>query len=285
MISHVVDEPLRTMRDVTARGVRMRVIEAGEGQGPPLVLIHGFLSTHLEFDDTIERFARYFHVIAPDLPGSGDSEKPSPTRYSYGVDAFGEAIADLISAYGLGRAFVVGHGLGGAVGLTVTALHPELVNRLVLVAPLCYPFAARAMFRGPLTPVFGSVIFKQFFGWRAFRAYFREWVYPPHVALPPQVEENFEAFNSPSGRESAHAVLQSMLDTRPTVARITRIRRPTLVTWGRQDRVVPPHHALKLAREIPDARLELFDTGHAPHAERPDDFVQVVRHFCEGKRG
>jgi len=273
------------MRDVTARGVRMRVIEAGEGQGPPLVLVHGFLSTHLEFDELIERLAHHFHVIVPDLPGSGDSEKPSPARYVYGVETFAETVADLISAYGIGRAFVAGHGLGGAVGITLAALHPELVNRLVLVAPLCYPFAARAIFRGPLMPIVGSVVFKQFFGWRAFRTYFREWVYPPEFPLPEQIAANFEAFNSPSGRESAYAVLESMLDTRPTVARITRIRRPTLVTWGREDRVFPAHHALKLAREIPGARLELFDAGHAPHVERPDDFALVLRQFCEGRRG
>jgi len=273
------------MRDVTARGVRMRVVEAGEGQGPPLVLVHGFLSTHLDFDDVIDQFSLHFHVIAPDLPGSGDSEKPSPARYAYGVESFAEAVADLISAYGLGRAFVLGHGLGGAVGITLAALHPELVNRLILVAPLCYPFAARTVFRVPLLPMVGSVAFKQFFGKRAFRSHFRNWVYSEGFGLPEQVDHNFEAFNSPSGRESAHAVLQSMLDTRPTVARITRIRRPTLVTWGREDRMFPAHHALKLAREIPDARLELFDTGHAPHAERPEDFVSIVRQFCEGKRG
>lgn len=273
------------MRDVTARGVRMRVVEAGEGQGPALFLVHGFLSTHLEFDEVIDRFAAHFHVIAPDLPGSGDSEKPSPTRYPYGVESFAEAVADLISAYGRGRAFVVGHGLGGAVAITLAAHHPELVNRLVLVAPLCYPFAARSVFRVPLLPLVGSVAFKQFFGRRAFRNHFKEWVYSPEFGVPETVDDNFEAFNSPSGRESAYAILQSMLDTRPTVARITRVRRPTLVTWGREDRIFPAQHALKLAREIPDARLELFDTGHAPHAEVPEDFVHVVRQFCEGKRG
>jgi len=273
------------MRDVTARGVRMRVVEAGEGQGPPLVLVHGFLSTHLEFDSVIDLLAQHFHVIAPDLPGSGDSEKPSPNRYPYGVESFAEAIADLISAYGLGRAFVLGHGLGGAVGITLAALHPELVQRLILVAPLCYPFSAKTVFKLPLLPMFGSVYFKQFFGVRAFRAHFRRWVFSPEFPVPAEVEQNFQAFNSPAGRESAYALLGAILDTRPTVARVTRIRRPTLVTWGREDRMFPAHHALRLVREIPDARLELFDTGHAPHSERPSEFARVVRHYCEGKRG
>ncbi len=263
----------------------MRVVEAGEGQGPLLILVHGFLSTHLEFEDVIDQFAPHFHVIVPDLPGSGDSEKPSPTRYVYGVEAFAEAIADLISAYGMGRAVVVGHGLGGGVALTLAALHPELVTRLILIAPLCYSFSAKTIFGLPLMPLFGGVLFKQFFGLRAFRKHFRQWVYSPEFTLPLEVDQNYGAFNSPSGRESAYAVLRSMLDVRATTARITRIRRPTLVTWGRDDRMFPAHHALKLVREIPDARLELFDTGHAPHTERPAEFALVVREYCDGKRG
>jgi pimeloyl-ACP methyl ester carboxylesterase len=276
----------RSMRDVTARGVRMRVVEAGEGRGPPLVLVHGFLATHLEFDDVIDRLAQSFHVIAPDLPGFGASEKPSPARYAYGVEAFAEAIADLIAAYGSGRAFVIGHALGGAVAITLAAHHGELVNRLVLVDPLCYPVPPVQSFRLPLLPVVGGVLFKQLFGRRNFRSYFRDEVFSPGADVPyHRIDRFYEAFNSPSARESAYAVLRAMLDTRPVVARVTRIRRPTLVTWGRDDKVYPPHHALKLAREIPDARLELFDAGHAPHAERPDDFALVVRQFCEGKRG
>ncbi len=278
--------PPRALRDVTARGVRMRVIEAGEGQGPPIVLIHGFWATHLEFDDVIDLLAKGFHVIAPDLPGFGDSEKPNPARYPYSVEAFAEAVADLIAAYGLGRAFVVGHALGGAVGITLAAHHAELVNRLVLVDPLCYPVSHSASFRLSLLPVVGGVLFKQLYGRRAFRGYFKDEVFSPQADVPhARIERFYQAFNTPSARESAYAVLRAMLDTRAVVARVTRIRRPTLVTWGREDRIFPAHHALRLVREVPDARLELFDAGHAPHAERPEEFALVVQQFCEGKRG
>jgi pimeloyl-ACP methyl ester carboxylesterase len=277
---------MRAARDVTARGVRMRVVEAGEGRGPPLVLVHGFWATHLDFDDVIDRLATRFHVIVPDLPGFGDSEKPSPARYPYGVETFAEAVADLIAAYGLGRAFVVGHALGGAIGITLAAHHPELVNRLVLVDALCYPTPLGGTLRAALWPFAGGFLFKQLFGRRRFRRYYKDEVFSKHADVPWwRVERFYEAFNTPPARESAYAVLRGMLDTRSTVARVTRIRRPTLVVWGREDRVYPAHHALKLVREVPDARLELFDAGHAPHAERPEEFALCVRQFCEGKRG
>jgi pimeloyl-ACP methyl ester carboxylesterase len=278
--------PERGSRDVTARGIRMRVLSAGEPSAPPLVLVHDFLSSHLEFDDVIDPLAERFHVVSPDLPGFGESEKPSPTRYAYGVEAFTEAVADLMAAYGLGRSCVVGHGLGGAVGLTLAAHHAELVRRLVLVGPLCYTVALRERMRVPLLPIVGRVLFKQLWGRRRFRAFYRDDVFSEASDLPlARIDRLYDCFNSPSARESAYAVLESMLDTRPVVARVSRVRQPTLVVWGRDDRLMPASAALKLGRELEDARLELFDAGHAPHQERPAEFVGVVREFCEGGRG
>ena len=101
------------VRDVTARGIRIRVLEAGDERAPALVLVHGLFASHRSFEDVIESLGERFHVIAPDLPGFGESEKPSPTRYAYGVEAHAESVADLIAAFGVGRASVLGHAMGG----------------------------------------------------------------------------------------------------------------------------------------------------------------------------
>ena len=90
------DSPVEhVVRDITARGVRMRVLEAG--QGSPLILIHGFLVSHREYEDIIDPLARRFRVIAPDLPGFGESEKPSPTRRPDGF-ASGAIVARVVRA-------------------------------------------------------------------------------------------------------------------------------------------------------------------------------------------
>ncbi len=194
----------RRERDVTVRGVRVRAIEAGSPDAPPLVLVHGFLVNHSEFDDILPALAERYHVIAPDLPGFGDSEKPSPSRYAYGIDVFAEAIADLLAAFGVGRARVIGHSMGGAIALTVAALHAELVDRLVLVDPLTYPFPLSVKARIPLLPVVGGIVFKQLYGRSLFRAYFRDDVFSKDATLPmSRIDAAYDKFNGPSARESA----------------------------------------------------------------------------------
>jgi len=280
---HPEPKAQRVLRDVNARGVRMRVLEAGAG--PALLLVHGFLSSHRSFDDVIDALSARFHVIAPDLPGFGESEKPSPTRYTYGIEAFAESMADLIAAFGVGRASVIGHAMGGAVALTLAAEHPELVTRLVVEDALCYPFPLRPRARLPLLPILGGVIFKQLYGRGTFRSYFREEVFRPGVPLPlERVDQHYDFFNAPAARESAYAVLRSLLDTRPIVARITRIATPTLVVWGRDDRIFPAYAAQRLARELPSSKLAIMDAAHAPHEERPAEFAALAMQFLEGKR-
>jgi pimeloyl-ACP methyl ester carboxylesterase len=271
----------RVTRDVTARGVRMRVVEAGSG--PPVVLIHDILVSHLEFEGVIEPLAARLRVLAPDLPGFGESEKPSPSRYAYGIESFAEAMVDMIAGLGLGRVSVVGHSMGGAVAITLAAEHPELVERLVLVDALSHPF--RLDFKSRLTtaPIVGSLLFKQLYGRGAFRRFFRENVFTAGFSLPlERIDRYYDLFNTPAARESAHAVLQSIRDTRPVVARVTRITAPTLVVWGRRDRLSPPVFGQRLAREIAGARFDVLDTGHAPNEERPDQLADSMLRFFSG---
>jgi pimeloyl-ACP methyl ester carboxylesterase len=273
------------IRDVTARGVRTRVLEAGSPQSPALVLVHGLFTSHRAFEDIVEDLGERFHVIAPDLPGFGESEKPSPAGYAYGIEAFAESVADLIAAFGVGRASVLGHAMGGAVALTLAAEHPELVQRLVLEDTLCYPYVQSFKARLPLVPVIGGVIFKQLYGRAIFRALFRDEIYGPGFDPPlERLDWHYDMFNSPGARESAHAVMRATLDTRAVVARLSRIVAPTLVVWGRDDRLFPVAGAHRLIREIPGAKLEIMDAGHAPHEERPRELNELLIEFLEGKR-
>jgi pimeloyl-ACP methyl ester carboxylesterase len=275
----------RVVRDITARGVRTRVLEAGQGNGPPLVLIHSFLTSHREFDDIIDPLAERFHVIAPDLPGFGESEKPNPARYAYGIETFAEAIADLIAAFGVGRASIIGHAMGGAVGLTLAAVHAELVQRLILVDALCYPYPRSFKARLPLMPVIGGIVFKQLYGRALFRAYFRDDVFGPGAQVPlSRVDAHYDLFNAPAARESAHAVMHAVLDTRAVIARVSRVTTPTLVVWGRDDRLYPAALAPRFIREMNGAKLEIMDSGHSPHEERPREFVAIATQFLEGRR-
>jgi pimeloyl-ACP methyl ester carboxylesterase len=268
----------RITRDVTARGIRMRVVEAGVG--PPVVLIHDFLVNHLEFENVLAPLAARFRVLAPDLPGFGESEKPSPARYAYGIESFAEALVDMIAGLELGRVSLVGHSLGGAAAITLAAEHPELVEKLVLVDAMSYPFLLDFRSRLPLMPFLGGLIFKQMYGRGGFRRHFRDNVFSPGFTLPlDKIDRYYDQFNTPAARESAHAVLQASRDTRSIVARIPRITAPTLVVWGRSDRMFPASFGQRLAREIAGARFDVLDAGHSPNEECPDAFVHSVSRF------
>ena len=270
-------------RDVTASGVRLRVSE--EGGGPPVVLLHGLFVDHSCWADVSTTLSESFRLIAPDLPGFGDSEKPPASRFPYGVDAFAEAIADMYAGLGIGRAAVVGHGLGGAVALTLAARHPELVRRLVLIGALCYDTPPDFERRVARLPFVGGLFFKQLWGKSAFRSYLRDTMFsvPAHVPHA-RLEHYYALFNSPEGRGSALATLRSTVDTRPIVAHTTRIQTPTLVIWGRHDKLYPAGLGQRLAREIRGAGFEVLDAGHAVHEEQPARVAGILSQFLRAER-
>jgi len=268
--------PAPFVRDVSIRGVRVRYLEAGFG--PPVILVHGYLASHTAWDSVFAPLTARFRVIAPDLPGFGDSEKPPPGRYGYTALAFAESLVDLIAALDVHRATVIGQRMGATVALTMSVLYPDLVERLVLVSPDLYPRKAAPWQRAAVAPVVGALLFKQVAGLRLFLRYFDPWTAP---ALPVSARtlDWLDAFSAPAAREAAYATLVSMPDTRSLLARLARASVPALVCAGGRDDPTRLAHARRLSRELPQGRLELFDTGCAPEEDRPDDFARRVTAF------
>ena len=118
-------------RIVGTRRARLSTIEAGSG--PPIVALHGLGATKGSFLPTVAALSSCYRVIAADLPGFGDSDKPIGA--SYDPRFFARAVIDLLDALELDRAHLIGNSLGGRVALEVGLLHPDRVDRLVLLAP------------------------------------------------------------------------------------------------------------------------------------------------------
>ena len=270
-------------RDVKAGGVRLRLLDTGAGS--PVLLIHGLFADHSTWTPIVEELSQDFRLIAPDLPGFGESEKPPAKRFPYGIDAFVECIADLYAALGVGPATVVGHGLGGAVALSLATRHAELVSRLVLIDAQCYPARLDLEWRLALLPVVGTFVVRQLLGRTAFRAFYRDKLLAPRsgVALK-RIDHYYARFSLPPARESALATLRATQDTRSLVAQTGRVQMPTLVIWGRHDRMYPAGFGQRLAREIRGAGFELIDSGHCPHEERPKEVAAAISRFLRAER-
>ncbi|HVY32511.1 MAG TPA: alpha/beta hydrolase [Polyangiaceae bacterium] len=277
-------DDLGTTRDVAASGVRLRVVE--RGQGHKLVLLHGLFMDHSTWNAVAAELTDEYALVIPDLPGCGESEKPTPARFAYDVNAFTNAIADMYAALSLGRATVIGHGLGGAIALTLAARHPELVSELVVVDPIAEN--ARPWLYGRLAhfPLAGSLVFKQLLGRSLFGAYFRKlFLADPSAISSERLDAYYQAWSAPAARGSTLATLRATVDTRPVAAQTSRIQTPTLVLWGHRDRLLPSSVGQRLAREIRGARFELLDAGHAPQEERPRELAEAVRRFLREARG
>lgn len=273
-------------QDVSSGVVRLRTTEWRTDQTrdeqPAILMLPGALSPRLSFRKVAQGLAPHMRAIAVDFPGFGDSEKPSAQRYAYGVVAFAEAIADLFGGLGLSRAHLLGHGLGGAVALRLAASRPELVKRLALIAPLAHPARSPLQLRPLLAPVVGGLLFRQLAGKSLYSRIYREYVNPKIEAK--DLERYYEALSSPASRAALLATLRDAQDSRPVIADCRRVRAPSLLIWGRNDRLFPIEHGRYLSREMPHAGLEILTSCHAPHEEAPDETARVLLDFFGGKR-
>ena len=118
----------------TREGVRLAVLDRGEGD-PPLLFLHGWCCDHRYFAPQIEHFARRHRVIAPDQRGFGASDRPAG---EYAIETFADDAAWLCRELGLRRPVVVGHSLGGAVALALAARHPDLPRAIALCDPAVF---------------------------------------------------------------------------------------------------------------------------------------------------
>ena len=249
-----------------------------EGEGPPLLLVHGFLVNHREWLPILPYLRAHHRCIVPDLPGFGASEKRPPGGYPYTREAFAATMVALLDELGIERTHVCGHSMGGAISLVMAADHAARVDQLALIDAACYPFDVPFKGKLPLLPVIGPIVFKRLYGRRLFRDYFRNDVFSGHPGLDlAQVDSYYEAFRSREAKEAAYETLQNTVDLASLGPKIPRVQAETLVVWGDDDRIFPVGLAHRLVRELPSARLAVIgNSGHAPNEEHPRETAESI---------
>lgn len=274
-----------TSRTVELSGAPMHYHVAGEG--PALLLLHGSgpgVSGWANFRDTLPVMAPHFTTYVPDLPGFGASGLKPGGHPLMGADA---AVVEFMDALGIEQAAIVGNSMGGGIGSQVAANHPERVRRLVTLGGVGInifspspPEGIKLLVEFVETPTRERMI-----AWLNSMVYDESYVTEELIELrmktaaDPEVLAAIRMMYSRAGlamiREQARAT-----DRPAPWAHLPRIQCPTLITWGRDDRVTPMDWALLPMRMIPKCELHVFyDCGHWAMIERKAEFDSVVTSF------
>jgi pimeloyl-ACP methyl ester carboxylesterase len=274
-------------RTISTPRARLSIMDAGTG--PPILAMHGLGGTKGSFLPTVAALADRdrFRVIAVDLPGFGDSDKPLGAAYD--AHYFAQVAVDLLDALGLERAHLIGNSLGGRVALEIALRHPDRVGRLALLAPsLAWRRPRPGLSLVRLTrPELGLV---QLAPRRAVRAVV-------HRLIPGAdegwtavgVDEFLRVYLTPSGRAAFYAAARQIYIDKPHGeegfwTRLPALETDALFVWGRRDRLVPIAFARHIADALPRARHLELDCGHVPQVESPKQTHAAIDAFLAGRR-
>jgi len=265
-----------------ATRVHVRVM----GDGPPLLLVHGFMTSSYSWRYVIAELARDFTVYAPDLPGAGASDKPMT---SYAPDALAAAVGAIIDALGIRGAPVVGNSLGGYLCMRLALADPRAMSRLVnLHSPGVATGRMWALFAA-LRVVPGAAAIVRRLVWRDPERWVHNNVHYFDETLKSKEEHRAYAapLSTPEGVAAFHAMLRETMDPRAMRAFVKsladlggRFPIPLMLMYARRDPMVPPSVGQTLRRLLPDAPfVELARGSHFAHVDAPDLFLAAVRPF------
>jgi pimeloyl-ACP methyl ester carboxylesterase len=262
------------------------------GSGPPLLLVHGMAGSSATWEPVMRPLARHFTVIAPDLLGHGQSEKP---RGDYSLGAFASLLRDLLVALGHDEATVVGQSLGGGIAMQFAYQFPERCERLVLVGSGGLGEEVSPLLRLLTLPgseyllplACNSTV-------NAIGEKLGSWLGRLGIRPDPAVGEilrSFESLGDAETREAFIHTLRSVVDLRgQRVSANDKLylasEVPTLIVWGDRDPIIPLAHAIEAHETIVGSRLEIFEgAGHYPHCTDPERFADVLSDFAASTSG
>jgi pimeloyl-ACP methyl ester carboxylesterase len=251
-------------------GLKVFYREAGHADASALLLLHGFPSASHMFRDLIPLLADRFHIIAPDLPGFGQSEMPARSKFSYTFDNIAGVIDRFTEVVGLKRFAIYVFDYGAPAGFRIATKHPDRITAIISQNGNAYEEGLSE-------------------GWNPIRAYWKDPSQANREALraflaPESTRWQYthgadEAMVSPDGlsldnfylaRPGADEVqldlfgdYKSNIALYPTFQNYFRIHKPSfLAVWGKNDPFFLPRGAEAFKRDLPGAVVRFFDTGH-----------------------
>jgi pimeloyl-ACP methyl ester carboxylesterase len=271
--------PFATKHVETASG---RIACFDEGTGPVIVFVHGLGGDYTHFEHIAPAFADRYRVIGVDMPGAGDSHKP---RKPVSIRHYATVLLDLLTTLGIQEATLVGHSAGGLVCATTALMAPDRVDQLVLINSagfrqytLPIRMAARVVMRRPIIDVL---------------------LLASAYSILKYVFQDSNDFTRKFAEDNIHRprdarlrdIAKVMQDLIPDLMNATlaqnahKLGVPTLLIWGKQDRLAPIGAVRRAAAQLRWGRLEVLDgCGHMPLIEKPGEVIALLRRFFEPTR-
>jgi pimeloyl-ACP methyl ester carboxylesterase len=275
---------------VDVDGLKIFYREAGAPGAPTMLLLHGFPSSSRMWEPLLPLLADRYHLIAPDYPGFGNSDAPSPSSFTYTFDNLAKVVDQLTVKLGLTSYVLFMQDYGGPIGFRLAVVHPERVRAIIIqnatsheqgLSPLWS--ARRKYWADPLHEL------------EALKANFTslEATRQRHIGTSPHPERydpdtwgDEYAFLSRRGQADIQTTL--FLDYRTNVASyplwqkwLRETRPPMLVVWGKYDPSFAVAGAKAYADDVPGAEVHILEAGHFALDEATDDIALLVRSFLE----
>ncbi len=280
-----MESPTPHRQSANIWGHTVSYLSAGPADGPPILLLHGLASDARTWEPLMSQLARRgARVIAPDLLGHGESDKPPLT---YDLEAFARSASALVETLGLRHVTVVGHSLGGAIAMHLARGFPQFCQRLVLISSGGLGHRVHPVLRAAAVPGTEGVLallvndrMAPVYRARALHKLLR--LRPETVANLGRVGANI------GGRERRSVFFESLRGAiAPHGQRGSMVElgyldpdRPTLVIWSEHDPIVPVEHALAVLDGVPSARVEILSgSSHDPHRRHAARVGQLIAGF------
>ena len=268
-------------------GIRVFYREAGRKDAPTIVLLHGYPSSSRMWDSLIPLLADRYHLIAPDYPGFGRSDAPTPESYTYTFDNLAKTTGKLLTQLGVRKYTLFMQDYGGPVGFRMILSSPNKVNGIIIQNANAYTEGLGAKWvniaRYWNAPAEHDEQVDAFIGYEGTKQ--RHLGVSPHPERynPDAWEDEFVALSRPGQRAIQSALL---LDYRNNVASYPKWQQwlkdnqpPMLVMWGKYDPSFIVPGAMRYKDDVPSAEIHILDAGHFALDEKTQQIAGLTRKF------
>lgn len=280
-------------RTLTIDGVRLFYREAGDPRKPTILLLHGFPSSSHMFRDLIPLLGDEFHVIAPDYPGFGQSDSPSPSTFTYSFDNIAIMVERLISELEIERLYLYVHDYGGPIGFRIATKNPSLVKGLIIQNANAYEegwgtaaAGLRQYIEDPSESNANNIAMFLTLAGTKFQ-YFSGAA--DTLKISPDTYSLDQYYLDKQGNNKIQYTL--FRDYKTNIAlydewqRYFKREQPrALILWGKNDPIFTAKGATAYKKHLPESELHLMDGGHFLVVEQPDEVARRIKSFVHQDR-